>query len=1109
MANLTYQNIVDIINGGGVVFLDCGGVPKLIDSIPDIPPDLTICGFVERNLSEYIIVGSPANGQIPAYNSTTSKLQWTTPASGGGAWGTITGTLSNQTDLQTALNLKASINTTDGILPYKSGSGTLADSPITRIDASTIQVAAINGGSGANDDITIQGTSNATRTTSYVNLQPNGGNVGIGTTTPTTKLSVVGAMDLSSATPNFRHFYNVLQADLSTLTGTLVLTAPVGRTNTMLHIVIRGFNYFGGGAWEVILGGYNHSSGWLSTSAIIQGSAPFSNVRFGYNGTNDVILLGTTTTAWSSNNKIEITDIIATVSNTTVWGTGWTAAIVASEAAYSSIVGSDTVQRPTFITQSNLPTSIPATNSGTAELLTIGASNIGVQLGAVNLSGNYYGYIRGGNFNVANLAYPLLISPNGQPVSVGHANAAGAQLDVRPSSSATIGAIVQGASGQTANLQEWRNSSGTVLSYVKANGSLVATASAVGQGLELVSTVSGNAGTLTISPKSTAVGSPPDFEIANTGRLFISAYATLLTGAGGVSITGPLSGGNATFTGLTINTTDLSLLSGSNTVDKFLRLGGGKTAFILEKVGSWLRDDFHIALDDAADLNPADLTNVKFTIKNLTGNVGIGTTSPDAQLSIYSQSPTRAGLKVNMPSGTSSSQEVFGAYNNELVTSRINAGGQIFARNSVFIEDASSQPQIQLHNTGIYLNNAASLVWWSTSNLSTGIGDLYLYRDAANTLAQRNGTNAQAFRVYNTYTDASNYSRLNLAYDGVNAWQIITANAGTGAATNLDFGNNNSAKWRINTSGNFLAIADNTYDIGAVGTTRPRNIYVGSNIFTGAAGNIGFDGRTLLSSGNNGLMLITNNAGTDFGRLQFGGTSSSFPSIKRNGTDIDIRLADDTGYAGLTASKLVTSAANSNTTPVIQVNSSSAGLGTGTNGDLALFSAGALTLSSNSSAVVSCVNGLAFATAYGAAVRGGFTMPANSVIGLRASNGGSAPSTTVGATLHAIPDSPTQLTADQDNYQAGTGRSMFYRLSSDASRSITGFNPAGGTNQDGELHYFINVGSNNIVLVNESASSTAGNRFLNVTGADITLATNEMAMLVYDNTSARWRVAKM
>lgn len=42
----------------------------------------------------------------------------------------------------------------------------------------------INGGDGANDDITIQGTSHSTRTSSYVVLQPNGGNVGIGTTSP-------------------------------------------------------------------------------------------------------------------------------------------------------------------------------------------------------------------------------------------------------------------------------------------------------------------------------------------------------------------------------------------------------------------------------------------------------------------------------------------------------------------------------------------------------------------------------------------------------------------------------------------------------------------------------------------------------------------------------------------------------------------------------------------------------------------------------------------------------------------------------------------------------------------------------------------------------------
>jgi len=48
--------------------------------------------------------------------------------------------------------------------------------------------------------------------------------------------------------------------------------------------------------------------------------------------------------------------------------------------------------------------------------------------------------------------------------------------------------------------------------------------------------------------------------------------------------------------------------------------------------------------------------------------------------------------------------------------------------------------------------------------------------------------------------------------------------------------------------------------------------------------------------------------------LLFGGTTSSFPAIKRNGTQIDIRLADDSGYADLAIGNLV-----SNTVSGIQL----------------------------------------------------------------------------------------------------------------------------------------------------------------------------------------------
>jgi hypothetical protein len=57
--------------------------------------------------------------------------------------------------------------------------------------------------------------------------------------------------------------------------------------------------------------------------------------------------------------------------------------------------------------------------------------------------------------------------------------------------------------------------------------------------------------------------------------------------------------------------------------------------------------------------------------------------------------------------------------------------------------------------------------------------DLRLYRDAAATLAQRNGTNAQTFRLYNTFTDASNYERLGINW-GSNIISIKPEAAGTG-----------------------------------------------------------------------------------------------------------------------------------------------------------------------------------------------------------------------------------------------------------------------------------------------------------------------------------------
>lgn len=96
--------------------------------------------------------------------------------------------------------------------------------------------------------------------------------------------------------------------------------------------------------------------------------------------------------------------------------------------------------------------------------------------------------------------------------------------------------------------------------------------------------------------------------------------------------------------------------------------------------------------------------------------------------------------------------------------------------------------------------------------------------------------------------------------------------------------------------------------------------------------------------------------------------------------------------------------------------------------------------------------------------------------------------------------SPPQLTSNQNNYNpTGLSGASVLRLSSDASRDITGLQ--GGA--DGRLLFIPNVGSNDIVLKDENASSSAANRF--ALNSDVTIQADNLVILQYDSTSSRWR----
>lgn len=77
---------------------------------------------------------------------------------------------------------------------------TLTNKTLTSPTITTPIISTLYGGSAANDDITIEGTAHATKTSSYVILQPTGGNVAVGGTTTDWKMEV--------AEGNFRIAFN-------------------------------------------------------------------------------------------------------------------------------------------------------------------------------------------------------------------------------------------------------------------------------------------------------------------------------------------------------------------------------------------------------------------------------------------------------------------------------------------------------------------------------------------------------------------------------------------------------------------------------------------------------------------------------------------------------------------------------------------------------------------------------------------------------------------------------------------------------------------------------------------------------------------------------------
>lgn len=85
--------------------------------------------------------------------------------------------------------------------------------------------------------------------------------------------------------------------------------------------------------------------------------------------------------------------------------------------------------------------------------------------------------------------------------------------------------------------------------------------------------------------------------------------------------------------------------------------------------------------------------------------------------------------------------------------------GLYYASGLVTFAVNGSDLALAVGSNSVVLSRDAGLAWSTIVGTQGGIS-VALVRDADNVLAQRNGTNAQALRVYNTYTSSTSYERL-------------------------------------------------------------------------------------------------------------------------------------------------------------------------------------------------------------------------------------------------------------------------------------------------------------------------------------------------------------
>ena len=281
-------------------------------------------------------------------------------------------------------------------------------------------------------------------------------------------------------------------------------------------------------------------------------------------------------------------------------------------------------------------------------------------------------------------------------------------------------------------------------------------------------------------------------------------------------------------------------------------------------------------------------------------NLGLGIAVPTAKAHIKGSGSTSAttSLLVQNSAGT---QLLKVTDDNVLITGNVNigtAGGES-------IRDFSGAQAFSFFYTNTQVRN----------QLSFGGGYLGPFIPVGGTTSSFPGLKRNGTAIDLRLADDSNYAGLNAGAT------TIKGSGSTSATTSLLV--QNSAGLSA------LTITDDRNATFGSGVTTGGNIISGANVQAVSTGYFILQNRLLISSPSVGILKLGNNNDNDFDRLQFGGTTSSFPSIKRNGTAIDFRLADDSAACNISANNITALAGIAAYSTIEGYSSSQAGSFTG------------------------------------------------------------------------------------------------------------------------------------------------------------------------------------